>query len=366
MNQIKHLFKRDKAVVEAAGTPEVAKAVDFSRGPLKIKEARFNLPIWAKAWISLIPAMIFLLAFMIYPIINTTIISFMENFAWQRGAGSFAFSNFFQQLENSLNPDLLTPVTAPRISLKNYISVFTDRDFQNSIVNTVILVLVSVPLTIGISLVLAVLLNSIKKLQGLYQTIFFLPYVTNSIALGMVFNVMFSASDGGLMNQFLSIFGLDPRAWIYAAQGATKFTMGVAITVSTVWNGLAFKILVFMSGLASIDKQYYDAARIDGTPRGRIFAKITVPLLSPQILYITITSFIGAFKAYSGIIAIFGQGATNYGGGDGKAWMTIVGYIYNFRDLKLPYAAAGSVILLLLILLITLVQFQVSKRRVHY
>lgn len=261
---------------------------------------------------------------------------------------------------------------APIFNIENFLSVLRDPVFIRAFFNTATLVLVSVPLTISISLLIAVSLNGIKHFKGLYQTIFFLPYVTNGIALGMVFNVMFSTDPGGLMNTFLSLFGIAQQAWIYTKDYdfgtlyATQFSMGVAITLFTVWDGLAFKILVFMSGLATIDKQYYDAARIDGAKRSKIFWKITVPLLSPQIFYITITSFIGAFKAYSSVISMFGAGATNFGGPTGDVWITLVGYVYYYQSYKLPQAAAASVILLIIILLITAVQVQVGNRRVHY
>jgi multiple sugar transport system permease protein len=347
--------------------------------PMRVKQPRFTIPVWAKAWIALIIPLIFLLSFTLYPIINTILISLIENFQWQSGAGSFAISNFIIQLQRSqgigLNEWDLFPF-APVFSLGNFLKVWQDPVFIKAMTNTAILVFVSVPLTISISLLIAVSLNSIKRLKGFYQTIFFLPYVTNSIALGMVFNVMFSSDPGGLMNQFLSIFGVSQQAWIYTRDFfidgesvrlfATQFSMGVAITAFTIWDGLAFKILVFMAGLATIDKQYYDAARIDGAKRNKIFWKITVPLLSPQIFYITITSFIGAFKAYSSVISIFGAGPTNFGGPTGDVWITLVGYVYYYQSLKLPQAAAASVTLLLLILMITAVQVRVGTRRVHY
>ncbi len=350
---------------------EVSSGGHLEGEPMQIKRNR-NMPIWLKAAIALLPAMIFLIFFTIYPILNTATIAFIKDFGWQKGAGSLAISNFIIQTRNSQDMSLMIPVKKPVVSLENFLLVLKDTQFHDALLNTFILTIISVPLTIAISLLLAVFLNSIKALRGVYQTIFFLPYVTNSIALGMVFNVMFSYEPGGLMNQFIGFFGGKPIAWL--AHGidipgiakTTKASMAVAIITSSVWNGLAFKILVFMSGLASIDKQYYDAARIDGTSRRRIFWKITVPLLSPQILYITITSFIGAFKAYQSVISIVGQGPLHFGGADQTMWITIVGYIYKYRQTDLPVAAAGSVILLVIVLIITLVQMQVSKRRVHF
>ncbi len=302
-----------------------------------------------KAALALAPALIALFVFMIVPIIYAVLMSFMENFSFNEGGLINFFSNSFDSFP----------------SLAGYREVLTDKYFQSALGNTALIVIVSVPLTILIALMMAVCLNSIKKLQGLYQTIFFLPYVTNSIALGMVFKVIFGR-DAGLLNAILGTAG---KAWITGG----RWEMFVVIVAYTVWTGLAFIVLVFMSGLQSIDKQYYDAARIDGSSRARIFRKITVPLLSPQILYITITSFIGAFKAYTSVISIFGAGSNglgNFGGSSGKEWITVVGYIYQFVDGSEPggltKAAAGSVILLIIIMAITGVQFLVSKKRVHY
>lgn len=356
----------------------------LDKGPMETKKS-ISIPIWSKALVALLPALIFLTLFTIYPIINTTIIAFIENFSWQTGMGSFAISNYLRQLDMATNWDWwrayfdviepghsFTQPIKPLLTFNNFIYVLKDRNFLDALYNTTILTVISVPLTIIISLLLAVSLNSIKPLRATYQTIFFLPYVTNAIALGMVFNTLFSPQTGGIMNQLIIAFGGQPRSWIHAGFDVdgtiklTKFSLGFAITVQTIWTGLAFKILVFMSGLASIDRQYYDAARIDGASRGTIFKRITVPLLSPQILYITITSFIGAFKAYQSIIAIVGIDHQNFGGSNGRMWLTVVGYVYKFRNDRLPVAAAGSVVLLVIILLITLVQMQVSKKRVHY
>ncbi len=324
----------------------------------KLKKSRFIMPEWLKALIALAPALFFLVVFMIYPILNAFFISLIEDFTWQSGGGSsFAFANWIAAFQNSR----LTKY--PLISLQNYISVLTEPTFLNSLLNTVLIVVVSVPLTIVISLLLAVCINSIKGLKAFFQTVFFLPYVTNSIALGMVFNIMFS-SGGPINHIFTFMMG---KNWLMASNGATRWTMFAVLTIYSVWNGLAFKILVFMGGLASIDKQYYDAAKIDGAGKAKILWKITVPLLSPQILYITITSFIGAFKAYSQVIALFGEGRTGFGGNDNKEWMTVVGFVYNeMSQNHTGKAAAASILLLLVILSVTAVQNVVSKNRVHY
>lgn len=298
-----------------------------------------------KAFVCLLPAMVVLVLFMFMPIIYSVLMSFMEDFDWAEGG----LINFFANTYDSFP------------SIAGYKAVLEDNLFQRALLNTLILVVVSVPLTIIIGLLLAVALNSIKKLQGLYQTIFFLPYVTNGIALGMVFNVMFTSGSNGLIN---TLFNLGVFHWMDV--NANHWSMLVVIAAFTVWNGLAFKILVFMSGLQNIDKQYYDAARIDGANKRKILTKITIPLLAPQILYITITSFIGAFKSYSSVISVFGAGPYRFGGAGGNEWITVVGYIYkamgNNEIGGLTRAAAGSVVLLVIILACTLIQFMLKKR----
>ena len=333
------------------------------RKELRTRKAKFIMPEWAKGWIALIPALIFLILFMIYPILNTFVMSFVNNFYWVGNSGSsFVVTNYLAALQNTRSSIHVS------WGIENYIKVLSDPVFLRALGNTGLIVIVSVPLTIIIGLLLAVCLNAIKPLKGLYQTIFFLPYVTNTIALGMVFNAMFSSNDGGLFNAFLGMFGVSPQHWLDIS--ANHWNMFVVIVIYAIWNGLAFKILVFMSGLSAIDKQYYDAARIDGSSKVTIFRRITVPLLSPQILYITITSFIGACKSYSQVISLFGSGAKNFGGVDKSEWITVVGYIVKLIDSTGDSAtgrgAAGCVVLLAIVLVITVIQFGVSKSRVHY
>ncbi|MCK9199272.1 MAG: sugar ABC transporter permease [Bacilli bacterium] len=307
-----------------------------------------------KAAIALAPAMIFLIVFMFFPLVNTTIMSFMEGFQFRANAGIFAISHRYQG-----------------IGFQEYINVLRDPIFLTALKNTMVMVVISVPISVILGLLVSVCLNNIKRLQNIFQTIFFLPYVTNTIALGMVFKVMFSTNNG-LINLIVETFGGDKIAWLTDATTKGYWSALFVITCYTVWSGLAFKILVFLSGLQSIDKQYYEAARIDGASRARIFWKITVPLLSPMIAYITITSFIGAFKAYESVIAVFGRGSYVFGpAGDTNMWITVVGYVYKLLPSlmtpgNLSKASAGSVILLLIILAFTAIQLYVSKKKVHY
>ena len=329
------------------------------------KRKLIQLPQWALAWIVLIPALIFLVMFMLYPVVNTFLSAFVQNFYYSKGAGSFAIGQFLAGVANGNKAGMV-------FGLSNFKMALTDEVFLRSIGNTAILVIVEVPLTIIVSLLIATFLNSIKVLKGFYQTIFFLPYVTNAIALGLVFNIVFASGQGGLLNMLLARFGVDPISWL-DKYDASRFHQGVVIVTYALWNGLAFKILVFMAGLATIDSQYYNAAKIDGASNFTIWRRITLPLLSPQILYITITSFIGAFKMYTGVMAVYtGAGQTGgyyFGGKDGNEWIPVVGWIYRklgSNNIQTGVASAASIILLAIIMVITVVQFGVSKKRVHY
>ncbi len=359
--------------------------MDATKAKLISKRKLIQLPQWAVAWLVLIPALIFITLFMLYPILNTFLYAFVENFEYYPGGGSFALGQFFKCMTSPL-------YDFARFGLGNFAAVLDRPDFLASIGNTFILVIVEVPLTIIVSLLIATFLNSIKVLKGFYQTIFFLPYVTNTIALGLVFNLAFDKTPGGLVNILLhNVFGVENPINFLSSEPygdlprSTKFTQGIVIVLYSLWNGIAFKILVFMSGLATIDSQYYNAAKIDGASNFTIWRRITLPLLSPQILYITITSFIGAFKMYSGVMAVYqGAEATDaYFFGTvadkttgiinvkdkGIAWIPVVGWIY--KELDGHYnspsvASAASLILLGIIMVITAVQFMVSKKRVHY
>lgn len=302
-----------------------------------------------KATIALAPTLLLMAVFTFWPIINSFIMAFLENYSF-----GGMLSHPYQRL--------IGGGTYTGIGLSNFLQVFNEDVFWKALKNTSIMVFISVPITVILGLGIAVGLNSIKKFQGFFQTIFFLPYVTNTIALGLVFGSVFH-QDYGLVNKMFNTVGV---AWIN--KGATPIRAMTVLMLYTIWNGLAFKIIVFLSGMQSIDKQYYQAAQVDATPRFRVFRRITVPLLSPMILYITITSFIGAFKAYSSVIAVFGNG--EYGPvGNEKMLITIVGFIYDkMAENGTPYgvASAGSLILFGIILLITILQMQVSKKRVHY
>lgn len=331
-----------------------------------------------KALIALAPTMILMIVFTFYPIFNTILNAFMEGYAqgvWRDTDSAYGWLDHFGETVVSGSYDINGQLIGFEnyyigIGIGNFATILKDPVFLQALKNTVIMVFISVPLTVVIGLLIAVALNGIKKGQVVFQTIFFLPYVTNSIALGLVFSVLFG-SRNGLINSIIVSLGGERVSWVsvFGGNNPTYFTCMFVLMVYTVWNGLAFKILVFLSGMQSIDKQYYQAAQIDSTPRWRVFAKITVPLLSPMIAYILITSLIGAFKAYSSVIALFdGEfGPSN----DTNMLITMVGYTYKFMDNPtvvgaISKASASALILFAIIMSITAVELWVSKKKVHF
>ena len=304
-----------------------------------------------KAWLYLSPAIVLLLIFTVWPIINTVRIAFMEGY---NALGVLTGQQF-------------------NIGIGNFVNVLKYGDFLTCLKNTMLLTVLTVPISTILALLIAVALNSIKPLQKFLQTIFFLPYVTNSIAIGMVFAAMFNiiglspdgarAESWGIINNVIMFFGGEPVNWINAQ---SSYEANIAVmTIYIIWNALPFKILILLGGLQSINKQYYDAARVDGTPRWRVLTKITVPLLSPMLAYVIITGFIGGFKEYSSIVGIFGEKMGPVG--DAGSLNTMVGYIYEvLPDMNYGDASAAALILFGIILVVTMINLQVSKKRVHF
>ena len=307
-----------------------------------------------KAWLYLSPAIVLLLVFTVWPIFNTVRMSLLENYSGMKAAGGMVFE----------------------FGIGNFQKVVEYRRFKECLTNTVLLCVLTVPISTLLALLIAVTLNSITPLQKLLQTIFFLPYVTNSIAIGMVFAAMFNIVGSfygteneiiitaGIVNNVIEFFGGKPVNWIN--YGSTYWSNMAVMVIYIVWNALPFKILVLLGGLQSINKQYYDAAKVDGTPRRRVFSKITVPLLSPMIAYVVITGFIGGFKEYSSIVGIFGEDMAPAGGKRGTL-NTMVGLVYDSleRDME-GRASAAALILFGIILVVTLINGWVSKKKVHF
>jgi multiple sugar transport system permease protein len=261
-----------------------------------------------------------------------------------------------------------------KIGIVNFIRVVEYQGFITCLKNTMLLCVLTVPISTLLALLIAVCLNSIKFLNRFLQTIFFLPYVTNSIAIGMVFAAMFNMVGSfygteheiiitaGIINNVLGVFGIDPINWINA--GSEYWANIVVMVVYIVWNALPFKILILLGGLQSVNKQYYEAAKIDSTPKARVFTRITVPLLSPMITYVVITGFIGGFKEYSSIVGIFGDDMGP--AGDPGRLNTMVGYIYDSLGNQEGRASAAALILFGIIFIVTKINLAISKRTTYY
>ncbi|MBQ8599402.1 MAG: sugar ABC transporter permease [Oscillospiraceae bacterium] len=290
-----------------------------------------------KAWLYLLPAVLFLGIFMVYPLIDVFIYSLEEGY-------NSASQTFFG------------------VGLYNYSYVLRDPYFLQAVKNTFILVMITVPLSTALALLISVGLSSIQKLKELYQTIYFLPYVTNTLAVGLVFMILFKKTPytDGLMNLILSFFGMAPIDFIDGPYWAKM----LVLCVYTIWVVLPFKILILTSALASVKQDYYTAAKVDGTSRWRMFSKITLPMISPTLFYLIITGFIGAFKAYSDAVALFGTDL------NAAEMNTIVGYVYDMlygNSGGYPsFASAAAIILFAIVLTITCINLLVSKKHVHY
>ena len=334
-----------------------------------------------KAWVYLAPALVLLLIFTVWPIVNTFRFAFLNgyNSLGVAGDGTYYFG------------------------VDNFVKAITNADFLKCLRNTALFCVLTVPLSCILALVIAVCLNSITRFNKLLQTIYFLPYVTNSIAIGMVFSMMFNivglesydeangypltgelflqstyvGADGveyvkgytadswGIINNILVALNFEPVIWVN--QYSSLVANYAVVVIYIVWNALPFKILILLGGLQSVNKQYYDAAKIDGASRLTVFGRITVPLLSPMIAYVVITGFIGGFKEYTSIVGIFDADMGPANDAARRRLDTIVGYIYNSLD-KADYgtASAASLILFVIIFAVTLVNLYVSSKKVHY
>ena len=290
-----------------------------------------------KAWLYLLPAIAFLGLFMVYPLVDVL------NYSVEEGYNSASQTYY-------------------GVGLYNYSYVLHDPYFLQAVKNTFILVMITVPLSTGIALLISVGLSSIKKLKELFQTVYFLPYVTNTLAVGLVFMILFKKTPytDGLANLIISWFGAGPIDFIGGPYWAKMFVL----CFYTIWVVMPFKVLILTSALASVKEDYYNAAKVDGTSKLRIFTRITLPMISPTMFYLIITGFIGAFKAYSDAVALFGTDL------NAAEMNTIVGYVYDMlygNGGGYPsYASAAAIILFAIVLTITCINLLVSKKHVHY
>ncbi len=290
-----------------------------------------------KGWLYLLPAILFLGFFLVYPLVDVFIYSFEEGYH----SASQTYTG---------------------VGLYNYSYVLHDPYFLQALKNTVLLVLITVPLSTGLALLISLGLSSLKKLRSLYQTVYFLPYVTNTLAVGLVFMILFKRTpySDGLVNLLIRFFGGEAVDFIDGPYWAKMFVLCFYV----IWIVLPFKILILTSALASVNPAYYNAAKLDGTSRFRIFTRITLPMISPTVFYLIITGFIGAFKAYSDAVALFGTDLNAAG------MNTIVGYVYDMlygNSGGYPsYASAAAILLFAVVLTVTCINLLISKKHVHY
>ena len=290
-----------------------------------------------KGFLYLLPALVFLGLFLVYPLIDVFVYSFQENY------------NFASQ-------------TYTGVGLYNYSYVLHDPYFLQALKNTFLLVIITVPLSTGLALLISLCLSSVRRLRDLFQTVFFLPYVTNTLAVGLVFMILFrkTAYSDGFANLLLNALGFASVDFLSGPYWAKM----LVLCLYTVWIVMPFKILILTSALASVDETYRNAARVDGASKGRIFWRITLPMISPSLFYLVITGFIGAFKAYSDAVALFGTDLNAAG------MNTIVGYVYDMLYGNAggypSYASAAAIALFAIVLTITCINLLVSKKHVHY
>ena len=304
--------------------------------PIRLRKRTWKLSS-LKGWLYLLPAVVFLGVFMVYPLIDVLIYSMEEGF---NSASQTHFG----------------------IGLYNFQYVLHDPYFLQAVKNTFILVIITVPVSTGLALLISLALSSIQKLKDLFQTIYFLPYVTNTLAVGLVFMILFrkTAYSDGLVNLLIHFFGGESVDFIDGPYWAKM----LVLCLYTVWIVLPFKIIILTSALASVNQNYYNAALVDGTSKGRMFWRITLPMISSSVFYLVITGFIGAFKAYSDAVALFGTDLNAAG------MNTIVGYVYDmlYGDSGgyPSYASAAAIILFAIVLTITVINLMVSRKHVHY
>ena len=352
--KVKGLFSKKKNWLEEVEGVEIYPSTYVLSTGEKVK--RFFKS--QSGWLFVLPAVILMCVFTFYPIINAFIGAFKQNYNGLNGSfDGWGFENFVRVLKGDTGTG--------------------GANFLQCLVNTVVFTLVSVPLSTLLALLISVALTSIKPLQKAYQTVLFLPYLTNALAMGAVFATFFTivgtrnnTETVGLFNMVLGWFGIDPVDWIGKAGGPTwelgsltiPWPKYIVMIIYEVWSGLPFKILILFSSLQSVNKQYYDAARIDGANKHTILWKITAPMISPMISYLIVTGIMGGMKQYTAVVGIFGeQMGIDYDMG------TVVGYIYQYIDKGMTgYAFAGSLLLFFIIMIFTGINRFVSKKRVKF
>lgn len=281
-----------------------------------------------KGWFYILPALIILSIFSIYPIIQSFTMGFYAEFDYLKGE-------------------------VYKIGIDNFQYVLSDENLYIALRNTFLYVVLSVPISIIVSLVLATLLNSKIKFMKFFRSVYFLPFVTSTVAISMVWRWMLHG-DYGLINSILQCFNISKLQFLTQPE----YTIPILVVLS-VWKGMGYKVIILLAGLQSIDEQYYLAAKIDGASKFQRFKNITCPLLLPTLFFILITSIISGFKIFDEVFILYDQKT-----GPLKSGLTIVYYIFNkfYREWQFTNAAAASFILFLIIFVFTIIQLIMSNK----
>ncbi len=302
---------------------------------MPVGESRYT---WRRFWsdtylayLFLLPAILIIGTFIIYPVLRAGWLSLYH-------------------------ADMVNPVMR-FVGLENYREIMADPDFWKAVGNTFVYVIGTVPFQIAFALGVALLLNQYLKFRALYRLAFFVPYVTTDVAVSMVWAWIYH-DQWGLLNYLLGWFGIAPQQWLLDP----KWTM-LTIIIMAIWKYVGYNAVIFLAGLQNLDKELFNAARVDGADGIQMFRYLTWPLLSPTTFFVSITSMIGAFKVFTEIFVLYGGQPGPMGAG-----MTMVFYIYEkaWGDYRMGYASAAAYILFFIVLAFTVFQLWYARRRVHY
>lgn len=288
-----------------------------------------------KALLYLLPAFAVIGVFTIYPLFKSLELSFYTDY------------DYFRDIVYAVGWD-------------NYVAVLNDPDFWLAMRNTLLFVIGVVPVSVALSLLISLMLNVNIRLRGLFRTVYFLPYVTSLVAVAIVWQWIYHR-DYGILNYFLGWLGISPISWLNTPQLSIP-----ALVLMSIWKSLGYNIIIFLAGLQTIDKQYVEAASIDGANYMRRLWHIVLPLLSPTTFFVAVVSVISSFKVFDEVYALFSGGGGKAGPADSA--LTIVFYVFRkfYAEWDFGRAAASSYLMFIVIALITALQFYVGRKKVHY
>ncbi|WP_054958497.1 carbohydrate ABC transporter permease [Paenibacillus dakarensis] len=281
-----------------------------------------------RPYVMILPAMAGIILFVIYPSLYLFKLSFYKY--------------------NLMNKD-----KSKFIGTDNYTQLFSREDFYVALGNTVIYTVGVVAITMLLSLVIAVWLNRRSRINALVQAGIFTPHIISIVSVALVWMWLMEPSHG-VLNYVLKLFGMPPSTWLQSSS-----TSMMAIIIVSVWQNIGYFTLIIVAALQSISPTIYEAAALDNASRFKVFYKITLPLISPQLFFILIIMTIGSFKVFDTVKIMTG-------GGPNGSTTTLVYYIYEFRTNSIGYASATGVILMAIIAVLTFVYFKLLSNKVHY